>query len=337
MKSKSFVFYGPGKGGFQNINIKNPERKEILLKNKTCGICGTDIHIWHGNEPAKTPVVLGHEFAGIIKNMGKEVERFSIGDRVSVNPNISCGVCSYCSQGKVNLCSNLLALGVDLNGGFAEYTIVPESQLYHIPSKMTWEEASMVEPLACCIRGIDRINMVSGQSVCIIGGGSIGLLMLQLVHFQGASKIYLSEKNEYRRNIGKTLGADYLIDPIKVPLNQYFSKKEAPDIVIECVGSPKTQEESINIVKPGGTVELFGCGPLNEKFSISSYDIYSREITILGSALNPFTHSRAISLIVNKRIILDKIILKNISIEDIPNYLSNGLGEEDIKVVVKMN
>jgi len=331
---RAFVFEEPGAGNVKQVDIKTLHKEDVLLKVERCGVCGTDIHIWAGTEPAARNVILGHEYAGVIVEIGSKVEGYSVGERVAIDPNITCGVCEFCRDGKVNLCSNLRALGVDIDGGFAEYSIVPFSQIYKIPAQISWNEAAMVEPLACALHGVDRAEIMAGMDVAIIGGGPIGLMMIQLVRLKGANKILLSEKSQWRRSIAESLGADIIIDPAKASLREQIKRYGNPDVVIECVGMPQCQEEAVTIAKRGGTVLLFGCGPIGKSFSVGSFDVYFNELTIKGSALNPFTHARAIKLISQKRIDVKSLVSDEIGLEEISHLLRSGYQEKDLKIVV---
>ncbi len=332
---KAFKFKKPGSGSLVQLDIRTLQEEEVLLKVGRCGVCGTDIHIWNGTEPAAQNVILGHEYAGTIIKMGSNVKNYSINERVAVDPNISCGVCEFCRKGKINLCSNLKALGVDIDGGFAEYSIVPSSQLYKIPDNISWEEAAMIEPLACAIHGIDEAAIIPGMEVMIIGGGAIGLMMVQLAHLRGASRIMLSEKSQWRRNLAQSFGADIIFDPVKTPIKEQIKKYGSPDCTIECVGDPKCQEEAVAITKRGGTALLFGCGPMGKNFKVGSFDIYFNELTIKGAALNPFTHGRAIKLISQKRIDVKPLVSGEIGLGELEDLLRNGYNKEKVlKIVV---
>jgi L-iditol 2-dehydrogenase len=331
---KAFVFDKPGFGGCRDVELGEPCPDEVVIEIALCGVCGTDVHIWNGTEPAANGVVIGHEFAGTVVQKGSDVHLVDIGDRVAVDPNIPCGRCGQCRSARPNLCEDLLALGVDINGGFAEYCLAPETQLYKLPDEMTWEAAALVEPMACALHGIDRAGIRAGQTVLIIGGGPIGLIMLQLARVQGAGRLLLSEKNKHRQELGKGFGADRVIDPSAAPLCDQIDKIERPDVVIECVGLPETQEEAVRIARRGGTVVLFGCGPMNKTFAIDSFEIYASELTILGAALNPFTHGRALRLISEGRVCADTLVTRKITLEELRNVLENGFGK-DLKVVVK--
>lgn len=334
---KVFNYQEPGKGKICEKSVRDISPDEVLLKVALCGVCGTDMRIWRGLEPAARQITLGHEYAGEVVKPGKNVTGYAEGDRVVVDPNIYCHSCEFCLNGEVNLCENLKALGVDIDGGFAQYCIVPTTQMQKIPASLSFEEAAFVEPLACALNGIDRAEIKPGQSVMVIGAGPIGLLMVQLAKLGGASKVMLSEKTDWRREMGLKLGADIVYDPTNIPLSEQISIKDRPKIVIECVGHPFTQAESIRLVQRGGTVILFGDGHENESFSIGSFDFYSKNLTVRGAALNPFTQNRALNMLIGKRINVASLITQVIPLEALPGLLEQGYGPKDIKVLVNPN
>lgn len=334
---KAFLFSEPGKGSITEKNLREPGPNEVRIKVAACGVCGTDMRIWRGLEPSARGITLGHEYAGEIVAVGEKVSGYSVGDRVVVDPNIYCYSCEYCLNGEVNLCENLKALGVDIDGGFAQFSLVPTTQLQKIPESLSFEEAAFVEPVACALNGIDRAEIQPGQSVMIIGAGPIGLLMVQLARLRGASKVMLSEKVAWRRRMALELGADEVYDPSESSLTQQISLKDRPKVVIECVGHPATQAESIKLVKRGGTVILFGDGHENESFSVGSFEFYYKNLTVRGAALNPFTQGRAMELIAGKRIDVAALISRVIPLEVLPGLLEQGYGENDVKVIVTPN
>ena len=331
---KTFTFIEPGKGMVSEKSEGSTGLDEVLVKVAMCGVCGTDMRIWRALEPAAHNISLGHEFAGEVVKLGQGVKGYQIGDRVVVDPNIYCHACEFCLNGQVNLCENLRALGVDINGGFAQYCVVPVTQLQKIPESLSYQEAAFVEPIACALNGIDRAEIKPGQSVLIIGAGPIGLLMLQLVKISGAGKIMVSERVESRRNKALELGADVVYNPEDAPLAEQIALKERPHVVIECVGAPFTQAESIQIVKRGGTVILFGDGHENEKFEVGSFDFYSKNLVVKGAALNPYTQTRALDLLVGKRINVNKLISRIVALDELPALLNKGYGPDDIKILV---
>lgn len=189
---KAAVFYE--KNDLRIEEIEKPEVKpgEVLIKVMACGICGTDVHIFNGDEgAAKTPphTVLGHEFSGVVESVGEGVSDIKVGDRVCVDPNKLCNECYYCKSGIGHFCENMIGIGTTVNGGFSQYCAVPQSQVYKIADTTSFEQAAMAEPVACCVHGIDMCNISCGDTVAVIGGGMIGMIMLQLAKISGAESL----------------------------------------------------------------------------------------------------------------------------------------------------
>ncbi|MCD8217632.1 MAG: zinc-dependent alcohol dehydrogenase family protein [Clostridiales bacterium] len=313
---------------------------EVLVKVAACGVCGTDVHIYHGDKGSaavKPPVVLGHEFAGIIEAVGSEVEEFAAGDHVTVDPNIYCGKCYYCRIGKKQLCTGLYAIGVNRDGGFADYCYVPQGQCYKLKKEIPLAHGAMAEPLACCIHGIDRAGIRSGDTVCVIGGGAIGLLMVQLAKLAGASAVLLSEPVELRRSIGLELGADAAIDPVRESLGDRIREilgMEGVDVVIECVGNAIAAQQAFEIAHRGTTILFFSVPKSGATHPLSMEDVYQKELTIVGSMINPDTHLRAVELINSGRIRLEPLITHYFPVEQVEAAIQMQMSNESIKVIV---
>jgi 2-desacetyl-2-hydroxyethyl bacteriochlorophyllide A dehydrogenase len=307
---------------------------ELLIKVDNCGICGTDRHIFSGSAPSSIPIILGHEYCGTIVDLANSSGQFKIGDKIAVDPNIYCCYCSYCKKGNINYCENLKALGVTLNGGFAEYSIVPSSQAYLLPDNFDLSIASFSEPLSCCLRGIEHADIKPGNTVVIIGGGSIGLMMVQLVKISGASKIILIEPDHSKQLIGLELGADFVLDSNEEKIFEQINdlSNGHVDVVIECVGNKSTIENAIKIAGKGGKVIIFGLAPKDQTISLNLQYLFHKELKIFNSYLNPFTFKSAVDLLVNKKIEVQKLISQQIQLKDIPDFFSNHTNSSNIKV-----
>ncbi len=312
---------------------------EVLLKVQACGVCGTDVHIVEGTSRATPPVVLGHEFTGVVEDVGIAVYGVAAGQRASVDPNISCGVCYFCRRGLVHLCANLQALGVDRDGGMAEYCFVPSQQIYVLPEGMKPEAAAFVEPVSCAVHGIDRANICAGDTVVIIGGGTIGLIMLQLARNAGASRTILVEPNEHKRLIAAELGADVLLDPTvnhtKTAIMDITNI--GADVVIECVGKPQTAQLALEIARRGGTIEFFGVCPIGEKIPVEPNQIYFKELTIVGSYVNPNTFSRSIALLNAGKVRIDKFQIDKFPLDGVREALALQKDGKTIKSIIEPN
>lgn len=325
----------------QEIPNDNLADGEALIKIEAAGICGSDRHILHGTYPADYPVVLGHEFSGIVE-IAASSGKFKVGDRVNVNPNISCRNCMYCAMGIVNLCENNRAHGVNRNGGLANFAAVNETQLFSLPKNIDARFGAFCEPIACCIQAIDLAEIKAGDKVAIIGGGVIGQIMAQLVRLAGAEVILLSTRQKARRDMAESFGATHTIDPTDLNTNEKYSGKSgvAPggfDVVIECVGKSETLQQSIDIVRRGGKVILFGVMPQDEKFGISPFDIFVRQVCIQGVFTGSTVHSKAVELVASGKLELAPLITHVIGLESVPRILSGEPLAGEIKTIVLPN
>ena len=313
---------------------------QLVLRNQVCGVCGTDVHIYHG-EPGSAdvnpPVVLGHEYSGEVVEVGEGVTGFAVGDHVTVNPNIYCGHCAYCQNGKKQLCPSMEAIGVTRDGGFAQYSRIPASQAFKLEPTVPWEAAAMTEPLACCLHGIDLAGIQVGDKVCVVGGGAIGLLMVQLAKLSGASQIVLSEPNEKRRQVGLQLGANAALDPTRPDAQEAFAQVlgGGANVVIECVGNVPAVKSAFQFAGKGATVLLFSVPKVDATFDLPLFDVYKKELTIKGSFVNPDTHARAVALINSGKVDFGPIITHRFPLDQLPEAIAMQMSDASIKVVVE--
>ena len=343
MNVKGTFFLGNQR--FQTREFALPElgEQDVLIQNKVCGICGTDVHIYYGEPGAsdvEPPVVLGHEYSGIVVKTGQAVRNVSVGDHVTVDPNMYCGTCYYCRTGKKNMCTSMAAIGVNFNGGFAEYSVVPAAQCIPVSKDLSFEAAAMSEPLACCIRGIDRAEIKAGMSVCVIGGGPIGLLMVQLAKLAGACAVILSEPVQIRRELGLKLGATYAIDPIAAPIAeqiQALTGRPGVDVVIECVGNSKATEQAFAAADKGATILLFSVSSPDRTYDLNLFDAFRRELTVRTSFVNPDTQQRAVALLNSGKINADALITHRFALEDVEAAIHKQIANDSVKVVVCMD
>ena len=224
---KSAVFYGKHDMRVEESPMPKVGKEDVLIQVKACGICGTDVHIYEGDKGAAEvtpPTILGHEFSGVVAEVGSSVTNVKVGDRVCIDPNCYCGKCDFCRNGIAHYCTDMIGYGTTVNGGFAEYCSVNQRQVYKLGDNTTFEQGAMTEPVACCLHGIDMCNIHPGSSVVVIGGGMIGLLMLQLARLAGAARTALLEPVEAKREVAKKLGADICIDPIHDDVKAVLAK-----------------------------------------------------------------------------------------------------------------
>jgi 2-desacetyl-2-hydroxyethyl bacteriochlorophyllide A dehydrogenase len=339
MTYRAAVFQDIGKIELENKNLTKPGAKEVLIRNRACGVCGTDLHLYHGapgSADATPPVVLGHEFSGEVVEVGTEVPDLGPGDPVTVDPNLACGECFYCRSGERNLCSNLTAIGVNFDGGFAQYSLVPFNQVYRFEQPVAFHHAAMAEPLACCLHGIDRVGLLEGQSVAVVGCGAIGLIMVQLAFLAGAGRVFASDPVEKRRHIAERFGA-IPIDPNQkeLPATLRQDLPEGVDAAIECAGNPRAILQAIESVRRGGTVMLFSVPEVDAIVQLPAYKVFHGELTILGSFTNPATQGRAVNLISLGRIQLEPLISHRLPLESITEAFGLFGTPEAIKIVIE--
>ena len=321
--------------------VKKPEAgpDELLVRVEACGVCGTDRHLFHGEFPCTPPVTLGHEFSGIIEQVGSAVSGFHVGDRVTGDPNIACGRCSHCVNGRVNLCRNLTAIGIHRDGGFADYVVIPHKQAFLLPADLDAMHGAFCEPLACCLHGIDIAGIKAGSSVVVLGGGVIGLLTVQLARLAGATTVILVTRQASRRSLAEELGATASVDPkagdvIAQIAGEHGLVPGGVDVVLECAGVAETVVQATKLVRPGGTAVILGVMAQGEKVEIEPFDLLFREVKLVTSFLNPFTHRRAADLIASGRIEVEKLISRKVSLEEAPEVVRQLPQPGEVKVLV---
>ena len=317
---KAAVLTDKMKMEIQELPVPTPLENEVIVKVKACGICGTDQHIYHGqpgSAEVEFPIVLGHELAGEVVQVGGKVTQFTAGDRVSIDPNMYCGECDYCRGNRQHLCENLQAVGVTRNGGMGEFCAVPAANCYTLPDQLSYEEGAMIEPLGCVLHGINQIKIRPGASVLIIGGGYIGLMMLQMTKLYGASPVVVSEPDQTKHQLAIQLGADEAITPAELE-----QKPDGFDIVIECVGRKESMTQAVSMAKKGGSVLLFGVSAPDTKIEVQPFDIFSKELTIKGSFINPHTHDQAISLVQQGKVQIKPLLSHQFAMDELPTVMS---------------
>ena len=326
---RAAVFYGKHDIRIEELPVPVPDADEVLIRVKACGICGTDVHIFNGDEgAAQTPpgTVLGHEFSGVVEAVGEKVKDIRKGDRVCVDPNKLCNECYYCKSGIGHFCENMIGIGTTVNGGFAEYCRVPRSQVYKFAPTTDFARAAMAEPVACCVHGIDMCDISCADTVLIIGGGMIGLIMLQLAKLQGAGKLILLEPVEQKRILAKSLGADLCIDPVTENVREVLAANGICRIstVVECVGRPQTMEQAIFLAGKKSTVMLFGLTRPEDTVVLKPFELFRKEITIKASFINPYTQQRAVDLIDSGKIDVSSMVYETAPLERLPEILADS-------------
>jgi L-iditol 2-dehydrogenase len=321
-----------------NLPLRGLKENEVLIKINSATICGTDVLILDGKVKTNKPVVIGHEFAGYVEEVGKEVFACEEGDLVTVEPHIFCGVCKFCRIGKIQKCLNKKAFGVHLNGGFAQYVIVPQDTVYKVPNSISPEEAALTENVGCCMHGIQRAAIEMGDTVVVLGGGFVGILLAQLAKKRGASLVIVSEPHQQRRDIVQKRGADLVIDPFNDSIEEVVMDQTGglgADLVIEAAGRRETAKQALQLVSKCGTVMFYGIVPPGEKIEIEPNIIFEHELKIIGSNINPFQHYRTVQLLPD--LDLKELITHTFSLNEIMKGIAVARNGEGLKVCIKPN
>lgn len=326
---KSAVFYGKHDLRLEERKLPKVGANDVLIKVMACGVCGTDVHIYEGDKGAadtNPPTVLGHEFSGIVEAVGEAVTEAKIGDRVCVDPNQLCGKCYYCRSGIGHFCENMIGIGTTVEGGFAQYCSVNESQVYHLTDSTTFEEGAMTEPVACCLHGIDLCEITPSSTVMVIGGGMIGLLMVQLARLAGAYRVILLEPVEGKREMGRKLGADLCIDPINQDVKVVLKEENIDriNVVIECAGLKQTIRQAIDLAGKYSVVMMFGLTKPDDEVSIKPFEIFQKEVVLKASFINPYTQQRALDLINSKKIDVSSMVSEIRGLSGLEEVLSSA-------------
>ena len=335
---KAGVYYGVEDFRVTDFPEFPLEKDGVKIAVKYCGICGTDVHKFYGragSHPVVPPIPLGHEISGIVQEIGEEVTHFKEGDRVVVDPNWGCGVCSYCKSGMTHMCEK----GKGVVKGMAQYVCPPEENVYHIPDELSLEEAALAEPLSCCVHGMDLLDVHLGDTVAIIGMGTIGSIIVKLSSLAGAAQIIVIETVEEKRKTAEELGATLFINPMKEDVKQVIADAgiENVDKVMECVGNRVTVETAIDIAGKCAMVVLFGLTDENESINFYPYQAFRKELTIKASYVNPNTMDRAIKIMAGGKFPTEKFISRVICLEEVEKELKTQTYAKNGKVIVKID
>jgi L-iditol 2-dehydrogenase len=313
---------------------------EVLVKVAASGICGSDVMEWYRIK--KAPLVLGHEIAGEIVEIGEGVDRYAVGDRVFVSHHIPCNTCNYCLRGYHTACETLHTTNYD-PGGFAEYIRVPrlnvDRGVFLLPGELSFDQGVFVEPLGCVIRGQRLANLLPGQSVLILGCGISGMLHLLLAQALGAGKIITTDVSDYRLNMALDFGADAAINAheyIPERLREINDNRLA-DLVIVCTGAPSAFEQALKSVDRGGTVLCFATTEPDVQLSVPINEFWRNEIKLMPSYGNsPLDAIEAIELMRANRVSVDKMITHRLSLKEAGSgFRLVAEGNESMKVIIE--
>ena len=343
---RAVQFYGPGVLKLEHVDLPEVGRDEILVKNAVTLTCGTDLKMYKRGHPfAKPPLIIGHEFAGVITRVGSNVQKFREGMRVVAANSAPCNDCFFCRRGKQNLCEHLNenVIGFSWPGAYAEYVRVPahvvKQNTLEIPNHVSFKQAALLEPLACVVHGIELAEIDVGDTVAVVGAGPIGLLHLQLAKKRGAGRAIVMDLSRQRLDAAQELGADHVIqagqeDQVK-KVRELTSGKGA-DVVIESAGLPETWENAIGMTRPGGVTLLFGGCRSGTSISIETDIMHYGELTVKGSFHHtPSCVEKALSLISSGVVKTDHLISHEMTLADLSKAFDLMATGQALKVAIR--
>jgi len=333
---QAVVFHGPGRWALEEFpRPRIQAADDVLLGVDRVSICGTDIHILSDppGHPATSGSILGHEYVATVTDIGDGVINVKPGDRVVIDPNITCGLCDYCRMGLTNVCENMTTLGIFRHGGLAEFNLAPAKALHKIDRDVPPERACLAEPLACVWHAFEKTNVVPGESVAILGAGPIGLLFLMLFKTAGAGRVFVIEPTDFRRQTAERLGAD-VINPKSEDAAAEVKAitRIGVDVAVDAAGS--LLPEALNLVRRGGRVILFGVNQ-NAERSLNQYAITRYEASVIGSFIQRTAFPKVARILEAGTLQVEKLITHRLRLADVGDALEAMRVGEAIKAVIQ--
>ncbi|MFE0521051.1 zinc-dependent alcohol dehydrogenase family protein [Streptomyces sp. NPDC058954] len=326
---KAAVIEAPGQVTVTTVPDPTPGPREVVVDVAACGLCGTDLHILQGEFAPTLPVIPGHEFAGEVVGLGSEVTELALGDRVAVDPSLYCNECRYCRAGRNNLCDRWQAIGVTVAGGAAEYAVAPVANCVRLPDHVDVQDAALIEPLSCAVRGYDVLNSRLGAHVLIYGSGTMGLMMLELAKRTGAASVDVVDLNPERLATAEKLGCSQAArsaDELGRPVGW--------DVVVDATGNAAAIQDGLERVAKAGTFLQFGVSDYATTATISPYRIYNQEITITGSMAVLHSYERAAELFATGVLDPQIFISHRLPLTQYPQALDQFAAGQGRKIIV---
>lgn len=315
----------------QDVPDPIPGPGDVVVDVAACGLCGTDLHVATGDyAPLRLPVVIGHEFAGIVSAVAPDVLRRKVGDRVAVDPSLYCGRCEYCASGRDNLCTEGGGLGTTADGAFAERVRVRADECYVIPDHVDLETAALAEPLACAVHGLDLLPRRMADHYLVYGAGTMGLLVAALSRHAGASSVSVIDSDEDRLATADAMGFSVATRADELPRST-----SAWQVVIDCTGATAAIEDAMTRVRRGGTYLQFGVTSMDAEVPVSPFRLFRDEISIIGSRAIFRSFGRAVDLLAAGVVDTSRLVSHRFGLEQMHEALDLARSGAHGKIVVR--
>ncbi|MGV9883178.1 zinc-dependent alcohol dehydrogenase family protein [Streptomyces sp. NPDC003006] len=326
---KAAIVESVGKVVVGEVPDPAPGPRDVVVEVAACGLCGTDLHIRQGEFAPTLPVVPGHEFAGTVVERGRDVTDLGIGDRVAVDPSLHCHECRQCRAGRGNLCERWAAIGVTTAGGAAQYALAPAANCVRLPDHVRTQDAALIEPLSCAVRGYDVLRSRLGAHVLIYGSGTMGLMMLELAKRTGTASVDVVDLNPERLATAARLGVS-----ASAADADELDRPGGWDVVIDATGSAAAIQDGLDRVAKAGTFLQFGVADYATRVTIDPYRIYNQEITITGSMAVLHSYERAAELFAAGVLDPEVFISDRLPLDDYPRALDQFAAGVGRKIIV---
>jgi 2-desacetyl-2-hydroxyethyl bacteriochlorophyllide A dehydrogenase len=328
------VLRGPRQLEIESRDSLRPGAGEAVVQVTAAGLCGTDYRIWTGDRPVAYPRVMGHELIGTVRAVGPGGDRLMIGDRVAVEPNYSCGRCPLCREGNRNLCLSRTAVGIDVDGGFAEEVKVPARCCWPSPPGTSDDQLLLTEPLAVVVRAVRRGEPAAGETAAVLGIGSLGLLAIQVLKARGVSVLAVS-RSDRRLALARALGADAATTAAAgadVAAARALSGREGVDLVVETAGTAQAVEQAVELCRPGGRIVLTGLP--HEPTPLSFFRVVRRELRIIGSMIYQDEFPEAMRLLATGAVRAERLVTHRFPLSEIQGAFLAHSAPDSIKVAL---
>ncbi len=336
---KAVVFPAPETIRVEQVDDPVCGPDEVIVRVARAGICGTDIHIYRNEYMSGFPLIPGHEFGGEVVEVGSQVKTgVKVGDRVAVDPNLYCGYCEFCRREQANHCLNLGVVGVNRPGAFAEYVAVPARACYQVPDSLDDGQMAFIEPLACVVYGMKRLQFPPAEAVLLFGTGPIGLLLLQALRHRGAGPIVAVDKRPDRLALAAQLGANVTLEAgpdLSAQLKEL--QPRGFGVVVDATGVPAVIEGAFAYLRPRGQMLMFGVAPMGAKIQIAPYDVFRNDWHILGSFALCYTFQEAITWLETGVVDVRPLISHTLPLDQFGEGFHKFMRGETLKVHVVPN
>jgi L-iditol 2-dehydrogenase len=332
---RAAVLHGPSDVRLERIAVPEPGPDEAVVRIHAVGLCGTDYRIWSGDRPVRYPLVMGHEFIGEVSAVGAAVSHVKAGDKVAVEPNYSCGHCPLCREGNRNLCLARVAVGIDVDGGFAEAARVPARLCWPAPPTLADDQLVLAEPLAVVVRAVRRGAARAGESAAVLGMGTLGLLAVQVLVAQGVRTLGVSRSTR-RHDVARAVGAMAVATTeaeAHVEAARTLSGREGVDLVVETAGTAEAVEQAVAMARPGGRIVLTGLP--HEPSAVNFFFVVRRELAILGSMIYQDEFPEAIRLLASGAVRAERLLTHRFDLAAIGEAFAAHRSPDSIKVLVR--